>query len=146
MLRAENPLEWLDESHDKLLARDKMIAPAVRGNSTRKAVVIALATYAVVLAAIVGCTLKIRQTILRDFDTPEARAEWQAWRDAEPNQPDRGPVRRKPPSTAEPPALLLMRDHFAVVMSGAILFGSFLFVAIATAARGALARNDSPAK
>ena len=56
----------------------------------------------------------------------------------------RGPwsrAARRPPSTVEPPALLLMRDHFTVVMSGAVLFGSLLFATIALAARGALASS-----
>jgi hypothetical protein len=109
--------------------------------TSRRAIALWLSAYAIVLAAIVGGVLIARQVALREMATPQAQAEWQAWRDAEPNQPDRGPVRRRPPATAEPPALLLMRDHFAVVMSGAVLFGSLLFAALALAARGALAPN-----
>ena len=100
-----------------------------------------LAVYLVYLAAIVGGMFWVRRTTLETMNTPEARAQWQAWRESEPNQNQDGPVKRRPPSTAEPPALLLVRDHFAVILSGAVIFGSLLFAAILIAARGALAKG-----
>ncbi len=121
-----------------------MIRSTRRRKVSGKTIAAWLAGYAVVLAAIVVTMFVLRGRILHDFDTPEARAQWQAWREAEPNQPNHGPVKRKPPATAEPPALLLMRDHFAVILSGAIVFGSLLFAALALAAKGALSRTDAP--
>jgi hypothetical protein len=104
-----------------------------------RAVKLSVAAYLITLSAIVALVLQVRHTTLRDMDTPEARAQWQAWREAEPNQANDGPVRRRPPESVEPPELLLMRDHFAVVMSAAVLFGSLLFAAILMAVRGVLA-------
>jgi hypothetical protein len=100
-----------------------------------------LLVYAIAMISVVTLVLSMRAATLRDLDTPEARAEWQAWREAPPNSDTTGPVRRKPPSATEPPALVLMRDHFAVVMSGSVIFSSLLFAAIMIAARGALSRS-----
>jgi len=111
------------------------------GNLLGKTNLAWLAIYLVTIGAVVGLVLQIRQTTLRDMDTPEAHAEWQKWKAAEPNQSEDGPVRRRPPTAEEPPALLLMRDYFAVVMSGAVLFSSLLFAALMMAARGVLSSN-----
>jgi hypothetical protein len=54
---------------------------------------------------------------LETMDTPEARRQWQAWRDAPPNTRTDLPVERRPPSTDEPPALILLRDYFGVMMT-----------------------------
>jgi hypothetical protein len=103
-----------------------------------------LVGYIVAIAGLVVFVLHLRDTILRDLDTPEAHAEWQAWREAPPNSDATGPVRRKPPSAAEPPALLLMRDHFTVVMSGSVLFSSLLFAAVMMAVRGVFSNSRTP--
>jgi hypothetical protein len=95
------------------------------------------------LAGIVTLVLQVRQTALREMDTPEAHAQWQAWRQAKPNQEASGPVQRRPPKSVEPPSLVLLRDHFAVVMSGAILFGSLLFAALMLAVWGVLAQSGA---
>ena len=56
-----------------------------------------LAAWPVMLAAVVALVFKIRDTTLAQMDTPEARAQWDAWRAAPPNQTSSGPVDRKPP-------------------------------------------------
>ena len=100
------------------------------------------AAYLVAICGVIGLVLYGRQTTLREMDTPAAHAQWKAWREAEPNQSNQGPVRRLPPIADEPPALLLMRDHFTVVMVGAVLFSSLLFAALMMAARGVFASNS----
>ncbi len=102
-----------------------------------------LAAYAAMLVTVLAAMFQGRQSTLAAFDTPEARAQWQAWREAEPNTSDQGPVKRRPPSATEPPALLLMRDYFGVMLSGALLFSSLLFGAIMVAARGAFATSTT---
>ncbi|HEV3136261.1 MAG TPA: hypothetical protein VGZ26_00130 [Pirellulales bacterium] len=114
--------------------------PAARGRH-RTENLFWLAAYLAMLAGVIVLVLHARSTTLREMDTPEAHAQWQQWRDAEPNQSESGPVRRRPPSADEPPALLLMRDHFAVVMSGSVIFSSLLFAAIMMAVRGAFSRS-----
>ena len=105
-----------------------------------------LAAYVAAMCGVVALVLAMRQTTLREMDTPEARAQWQQWRESSPNRDTTGPVRRRPPSSVEPPALVLMRDYFAVVMSGAVLFSSLLFAALMLAIRGVLAANVEPAR
>jgi hypothetical protein len=100
-----------------------------------------LAAYAVVVTAVVLGMLALRRAALATFDTPEARAEWEAWRQAEPNQRDDLPVKRRPPSSPEPPTLVLMRDYFPVMLAAAVVFSSLLFAALSIALWGALRRH-----
>jgi hypothetical protein len=102
-----------------------------------------LAVYAIAMTGVVWGMLQLRRATLRTMDTPQARADWQAWRDAPPNQRDDLPVKRRPPSSNEPPSLILMRDHFPVMMSAAVVFGSLLFAAITILTRGALSHDAS---
>ncbi len=119
-----------------------MIEPAQAPAARRAATWFWLAAYLIAMTGIVLLVLQVRRTTLRDMGTPEAKAEWQAWRESEPNQSDTGPVKRRPPTTAEPPALILMRDHFPVVMTAAVLFSSLLFAALGIAARGVFSSSD----
>ena len=100
-----------------------------------------LAAYVVVMTAVVLGTLQLRRVTLRTMDAPDARADWQAWRDAPPNQRTDLPVKRHPPSSDEPPALVLLRDYFGVMMSAALVFGSLLFAMIMFSVRGVLWRD-----
>lgn len=102
-----------------------------------------LAAYLIVMIGVVVSMLHQRRVTLSTMNTPEARAQWQAWRDAPPNQRADLPVRRRPPSTDEPPALILMRDYFGVMMSAAVVFGSLLFATIMFSVRGVLWRDAS---
>jgi hypothetical protein len=113
----------------------------------RRAHGIWLAMYGLTILAVVVVVLRVRETALREMATPEAQAEWQEWREAAPNQNQSGgPVRRRPPSTVEPPALVLLRDHFTVVICGSVLFSSLLFAAIMMAARGVFAADKTKSK
>jgi hypothetical protein len=47
-------------------------------------------------------------------------------------------VKRREPKSAEPPALVLMRDHFAVCLSLAVVLSSVLFGTFMFFVRGAL--------
>jgi hypothetical protein len=100
-----------------------------------------LAAYLIVATSLVLVMLQVRRVTLRSLSTPEARAEWNAWRESPPNVRTDLPVRRRAPSSDEPPALVLMRDYFPVMMAASVVFGSLLFAAIMMAARGALSRD-----
>jgi hypothetical protein len=87
-----------------------------------------LVAYGIVLGGIVFLVVYARSRILAELDTPQARQEWNDWRERELAQASQGgPVHRRPPSSAEPPALVLMRDYFPVVMTAAVAFTSLLF-------------------
>jgi hypothetical protein len=100
-----------------------------------------LAAYLVLVAGVVLVMLQVRQLTLSAMATPAAQAEWNNWRQAPPNVRTDLPVKRHAPSSDEPPSLVLMRDHFPVMMAAAVVFSSLLFAAIVLAARGALAHD-----
>jgi hypothetical protein len=71
---------------------------------------------------------KSRQWAISQLSTPKSVSDWQAWRDdVERQQEQPGPVQRRVPKSAEPPALVMMRDHFGVSLIGIVLFGSMLY-------------------
>ena len=53
-----------------------------------------------------------------------------------------GPVKRREPKSLEPPALVLMRDHFAVCLGLALLLSTVLFGTFMFFVRGALASGS----
>ncbi len=100
-----------------------------------------LTGWLVMLAVVVGGMFIVRANTLRVMSTPEAQAEWEAWRASDVNQRDDLPVKRRPPKSPEPPALVLMRDHFPVLLGAAVVFGSLLYGALGFAVKGALQTN-----
>ncbi len=125
------------------------IRTRVNAGRIRPGLLLFLAAYVVLLVVVVAAMVQVRRTTLDTMGTPEAQAEWQAWRESEPNQRDDLPVKRRAPKSTEPPALVLMRDYFPVLMSAAVVFSSLLFAALAIAARGVFSgtmnqRKDSP--
>jgi hypothetical protein len=87
-----------------------------------------LIAYGVVLAAVVFATFETRDWATDRLASPESLAEWQAWRnDVQQQQGRPGPVQRRVPKSSEPPALVMMRDHFTVSLVGAVLFSSLLY-------------------
>ena len=53
--------------------------------------------------------------------------------------PRSGPVKRRVPKSAEPPALKLMRDHFGVCLGLSLVLSSVLFGTFMIFVRGAIA-------
>lgn len=91
-----------------------------------------IAGYAALVAAVVGSMFSARQSVLAGLATPESISDWQSWRsDVKQQQSQGGPAERRVPKSDEPPALVLMRDYFAVLLFGAILFTSMLYWVIA---------------
>jgi hypothetical protein len=84
--------------------------------------------YVILVCAVVGTMLGLRQSSVADLSSPKSISDWQAWReDVREQQGSRGPVERRVPKSAEPPALVLMRDYFTILLAGALLFSSLLY-------------------
>ncbi len=84
--------------------------------------------YGALVLAIVGSLAEARRRTLAALDTPAAHADWQAWKAEAERAANRiGPVERRPPKSQEPPALILLRDHFAAVVLSSILIASCLY-------------------
>jgi hypothetical protein len=98
--------------------------------------------YAALAGVVVWSMLAARDRALEKFAAPRSVDQWQAWRaDVEEQQTEPGPVVRRVPKSDEPPSLVLMRDHFAVSMSGAIVFSSVLYWVLAWLVTGILTSN-----
>jgi hypothetical protein len=88
--------------------------------------------YVLLLAAVLWALLAAREWALTVAASPQSLREWQAWRqDVEQQRTERVPVQRRVPKSIEPPALVLMRDYFAVCLVGAIVFSSLLYWVVA---------------
>lgn len=95
--------------------------------------------YFAVLALVVGGLFYGRQQALAVYGSQQAQADWDQWRaDAKNMAAGSGPVKRREPGSAQPPALRLMRDHFAACLGLAVILSSILFGTFMIFLRGAL--------
>lgn len=98
--------------------------------------------YAVLVGVVVGGMIWARHSTIATKET--AGPEWQAWREDEiARQSQHGPVERRVPKSTEPPAVVLMRDNFAVLVFGALLFSSILYWIMAWFLMGILSSRQS---
>lgn len=87
-----------------------------------------------VIAVIAGVMQQVRHQALVTYTQPGEQEAWEAWR--EKAATDAGPVSRRIPKSAEPPALVLFRDYYAVVFLGAEIFAVALYAALLLLLRG----------
>ena len=74
-----------------------------------------------------------------------ARGDWQRFRDDVVKMNSDSPVRRRIPKSKEPPALVLMRDHFTVCAVISVVLSSALYGTFALFVIGSLNRpHDDP--
>lgn len=105
-----------------------------------------LLAYMVFLTAVIFATFKTREWALEQLATPKSLAEWQSWRnDVRQQQVRPGPVQRRVPKSEEPPALVMMRDHFVVSLCGAVLFSTLLYWVCAWFVMGMIKSTKSAA-
>lgn len=94
---------------------------------------------ALLLATVWGLT-RVREWTLRELSTPAANQSWQDWKQAESQrqaQTDE-PVRRRIPRSGEPPALILMRESFPVIVVTCGAMATFLYGFLVVLVRGSL--------
>jgi hypothetical protein len=96
-----------------------------------------LATVALVLAGLFAA----RGCALETYGTVKAQRDWHAWRNVASRQTGSEPVRRRAPESPQPPALLLMRDHFVACAILAVLLTTVLFATVAVMLSGTLKRS-----
>ena len=101
--------------------------------------------YAVFILAIVALVFGARRWAMRELSTSQARQRWSAWREDVKQQrdPQAPSVHRRVPRSAEPPALVLMRDYFVVCLMAAIGFCSLLFGITVWLLAGAISTSSS---
>lgn len=135
--------------------------PSTPGGPWRRPVVaVVTAVWLALLAVPPVLLIRDREAWLERLGRPAAQADWDAFRDAMRRQSGRdgpvpGPVQRKVPKSAEPPARVWLRDYISLAITAWLLFigvlgGCFcLLVAGALAARSpgrALLPEDQPGR
>src|SRR5688500_15448583 len=87
--------------------------------------------FAVYFAGAIGILLVLantREVALTELSTPEQQAHWQKWKsDAARQDGTTGPVARREPKSDEPPTLVLLRDHYMVLIVASLTIYTFLF-------------------
>jgi hypothetical protein len=78
-----------------------------------------------------------RDMVVAQLGDPESVAAWREWAEEtrRPTDADQ-PVERRPVKSDEPPALILMRDHFGSVRAVALVIGTFVFAFLGFLAHG----------
>ena len=85
--------------------------------------------FAIVAVATVGM-FWLRGVVVNQQQKPAAVEDWNEWRnDVKEHDANLGPVERRIPASAEPPALVLMRDHFVACMV-AVVVGTALVTGV----------------
>jgi|GEM_PF-2301835 hypothetical protein len=98
-----------------------------------------LLAYLTVMVLVAAGLAYGRHQALATYGTEQAQTEWDAWRtDATNMAQGAGPVKRREPKSLQPPALVLMRDHFAACLVLALLLSTVLFGTFMFMLRGAL--------
>ena len=117
------------------------------------------------VAALAGVALGmdyLRQAALKTYGNEQGQAEWDRWRDdvakdakafadAEKGEQKKDaaalpPVKRRVSKSPEPPALLLMRDRFAVCLIAALLLSGAMLGSILLLIRGTLMTSADKAE
>lgn len=81
--------------------------------------------------ALVSWLRDSRQTWIDNNSTPAVQASWEEWRADAAKQDGTagaGPVKRKVPKSSEPPFVVLLRDHFGVVQTAAVVFSAVMYL------------------
>jgi len=98
-----------------------------------------LIAYLLTIGAVVAGAFYGRQRALAVYGSVEAQSEWNAWRqDAVKMAEQPAVVKRRAPESREPPALVLMRDHFGVCLTIGVVLSSVLFGTFMILVRGAM--------
>jgi hypothetical protein len=100
---------------------------------------VCLAVYAAGALGIVLGLARTRESTIANLSTVEQLAYWQKWKaDAARQDGTTGPVARREPKSDEPPTLVLLRDHYPVIVVAGLTFYTFLFALSVFLGRGIL--------
>ncbi|MCE9544850.1 MAG: hypothetical protein K8T25_04935 [Planctomycetia bacterium] len=103
--------------------------------------------YLLAMVLVVVTLLNLRRDTLDSMDNAQARHAWALHRaDAKAHSGREGPVQRQVPPSVEPPALVLMRDYFGIMLAAALVFSTALFAMLVLVVKGTLWRapGNSP--
>ncbi|MCA9147068.1 MAG: hypothetical protein H6821_10750 [Planctomycetaceae bacterium] len=96
--------------------------------------------YVAFLGTLIVSLVVARERVMKSDGSATAQQDWQKWRtEVERQRAGNGPVVRRVPKSAEPPSLVLLRDHFATSLTILVVLSSALYFTLAIMFRGALA-------
>jgi hypothetical protein len=103
-----------------------------------------LVTYLLLMSGVTAGLWYGRQWSARTLGNASAQSQWEDFRQEVALQAQQGgPVQRQVPRSLEPPALVLLRDHFGSCLMLAVLLASALFATLTFFIRG-VARQPKP--
>lgn len=117
-------------------------------NRSRKIVVGWLLLYLVATLGMGWWLTRMRAAYLSGSDRPELQASWDAWKADVKEDVEKGvgPVRRRVPTAGEPPATILLRDHFSTILVTGFLVWTAMFGFLAMATTGVIRGAPCPSE
>lgn len=102
--------------------------------------------FGVLVGAVMWGMFQARNWALRSLGDSVSQQEWTEYRDdvAQWAESSEAPVRRRVPKSSEPPALVLMRDHFAACTLISVVLSSALYATFVFFLGGTLLPKDVP--
>ena len=89
---------------------------------------VSLGLYIACMAAVVMGLITAKGCAIGRYGTAVADDDWQQWREAASKDAEGdGPVRRRVPKSDDPPLLVLLTEHFWVLLVSSLVFGSVLY-------------------
>ncbi len=101
--------------------------------------VVCVLLYIAMISGIVAGFYRARGWAKETYLSEEEHANWNKWRDDAKQQAEGdGPVKRRPPKSKAPPALVLTQDYFPQFLTIALVLSTALFVTMTYMIRGAM--------
>lgn len=106
--------------------------------------------YLLCATGIVVATWRGRASAVATYDSASGQAGWQEWKDAARKMSDEArkisdegaTMGRRVPKSDEPPALILLRDHFGTSLAGMLLAFTAIFAVFMVLVRGAASTSS----
>lgn len=114
----------------------------------RRIVLIWNVIYVALTAGLAWGVLSVRDRHLEWAAQPQSRAEWEAWKEAvrDGNESASQPIARRVLTADEPPATILLRDHFPGVCLTLFLVWTAFFAFMAMVTTGVLRGTPPPGR
>ncbi len=94
--------------------------------------------YVAIAGGVVAAMHVARGRVVSTFADGETQSSWERFREDTAQSQGAGGVDRRVPISAEPPALVLMRDHYATCLGGVLMMYTGIYVSLAAMIRGVL--------
>ncbi len=94
--------------------------------------------YLLLLGGVIRGSFFARSWAISVYGSPEAQAEWQAWRSGAEKLSNQGPVKRRVPKSDQPPAMVLATTYFGICLTIVLALSTVLFATAVYFVQGVL--------